>query len=283
MRIANIDGRLMLATPTGFIDVAQVSDGEYGPDPQSIFEDWAAFTQWSEDVDPVRHQVVEVTDDALWGPPVPRPAQVFAIGLNYREHADEAGLEYPSAPTVFTKFPTSLTGHQSAVTLPEGTVDWEVELVAVIGKRCDNVAESQAWDHIAGLTVGQDLSERQMQLSGPVPQFSLGKSFRGFSPLGPELVTVDELPNRDDLEIGCALEGGETLQKGRTSDLIFNIPQLIAHLSSVCPLLPGDLVFTGTPSGVGLGRKPPKFLQPGDVLVSWIEGIGTLRNPMVAR
>jgi 2-keto-4-pentenoate hydratase/2-oxohepta-3-ene-1,7-dioic acid hydratase in catechol pathway len=183
---------------------------------------------------------------------------------------------------VFTKFPTSLTGHDQAVTLPADTVDWEVELVAVVGTRCDYVSEADAWGHIAGVTVGQDLSERGLQLAGPAPQFSLGKSYRGFAPTGPELVTVDELPDRDDLEIGCALEGGEVLQKGRTADLIFTVPQLVAHLSAVCPLLPGDLIFTGTPSGVGGARKPPKFLRPGDVLTSWIEGVGTLRTPMIA-
>jgi 2,4-didehydro-3-deoxy-L-rhamnonate hydrolase len=161
-------------------------------------------------------------------------------------------------------------------------VDWEVELVVVIGHRCDRVPERAAWSHIAGVMVGQDLSERQLQLSGPAPQFSLGKSFPGFGPVGPELVTVDELANPDDLALGCRLEGGEILQNGSTRDLIFAVPELIARLSAVCPLLPGDLIFTGTPAGVGGGRTPPKFLQPGDVLVSWIDGVGELRNPMVA-
>ena len=158
----------------------------------------------------------EVTERSVWGPPVPRPRQVFAIGLNYRDHACEAQLEAPSTPPVFTKFPTSLTGHKCPVKLPAGSVDWEVELVAVIARRCDFVGSTQAWDHIAGLTVGQDLSERQLQLAGPAPQFSLGKSYRGFAPLGPELVTVDEFPDPDDVELGCRLEGGEILQKGRT-------------------------------------------------------------------
>ncbi|MBV6759990.1 fumarylacetoacetate hydrolase family protein [Rhodococcus opacus] len=282
MRIANIDGRLALAAGTGYIDVEQASGGAFGPDPQAVCDVWAEFTNWAARLDTSGHPVIGVTEQTLWGPPVPRPRQVFAIGLNYHDHAAESGLESPTVPPVFTKFPTSVTGHDQSVTLPADTVDWEVELVAVVGTRCDYVEAADAWDHIAGVTVGQDLSERGLQLAGPAPQFSLGKSYRGFAPTGPELVTVDELPDRDDLEIGCALDGGEVLQKGRTSDLIFSVPQLVAHLSAVCPLLPGDLIFTGTPSGVGGARKPPKFLRPGDVLTSWIEGVGTLRNTMTA-
>jgi 2,4-didehydro-3-deoxy-L-rhamnonate hydrolase len=281
VRIANISGRLALAAGDAYVDVARASDGAFGPDPQGVYDNWQDFTGWAGSVDVSNHPRFEVTRESVWGPPVPRPRQVFAIGLNYRGHAAEVQLEAPSAPAVFTKFPTSLTGHECPVRLPAGSVDWEVELVAVIGRRCDFVDAEAAWGYVAGLTVGQDLSERELQLAGPVPQFSLGKSYRGFAPLGPELVTVDEFPNPDDLELGCRLEGGEILQKGRTSDLIFSVPQLVAELSSVCPLLPGDLIFTGTPAGVGLARNPKTFLRPADVLVSWVEGVGTLRNPMV--
>lgn len=282
MRIANIDGQLAFATATGYIDVAQASDGRFGPDAQSVYAEWASFTEWAGKLDTSAHPLIETSEQTNWGAPVPSPRQVFAIGLNYSEHAAESNIAAPPTPAVFTKFPSSVTGHQHEITLPDGSVDWEAELVVVIGKQCDFVDEANAWDHVAGLTIGQDLSERQLQRSGQVPQFSLGKSYRGFAPLGPEVVTVDEVPDRSNLEIGCRLEGGEILQKGRTSDLIFTIPALIAHLSSVCPLLPGDIIFTGTPSGVGAARTPPKFLQPGDILVTWIEGIGTLRNPMVA-
>ncbi|MGY0499273.1 fumarylacetoacetate hydrolase family protein [Nocardia sp. FBN12] len=281
MRIANIDGRLALAANNGYLDVAKASDGRFGPDPQAVFEDWSTFVDWASRFDTAAHPVVETTEQTVWGPPVPRPRQIFAIGLNYHDHAAESGLDSPTVPPVFTKFPTSLTGHEQPVILPADTVDWEVELVAVIGTRCDYVSESDAWDHIAGVTVGQDLSERSLQLAGPAPQFSLGKSYRGFAPTGPELVTVDELPDRNNLEIGCAV-ADEVLQQGRTADLIFTVPQLVAHLSAVCPLLPGDLIFTGTPAGVGGARKPPKFLRPGDVLISWIEGVGTIRTPLVA-
>jgi 2-keto-4-pentenoate hydratase/2-oxohepta-3-ene-1,7-dioic acid hydratase in catechol pathway len=142
------------------------------------------------------------------------------------------------------------------------------------------VAESAAWDHVAGLTVGQDLSERIVQWAG-AGQFSLGKSFPGFGPMGPWLVTPDEVPNRDDLELGCAIDG-ETVQKSRTSNMVFGVSRLVAELSAVLPLLPGDVIFTGTPAGIGAARKPPRFLKPGEVLTSYVEGIGTLRNRLVA-
>lgn len=282
MRIANIDGRLALATDGGYVDVASAGDGSFGPDAQSVYGEWEAFRKWAGELDTAALPRIAVSDETRWESPVPEPRQVFAIGLNYSEHAGESNMELPPTPAVFTKFPSSITGHDRPVVMPDGSVDWEVELVVVIGERADFVSEEDAWKHIAGVTIGQDLSERQLQLSGGVPQFSLGKSYRGFAPIGPELVTVDELPDRENLEIGCRLEGGEILQQGRTKDLIFTIPALIAHLSSVCPLLPGDVIFTGTPSGVGAAREPQKFLQAGDVLISWIEGVGTLRTPMVS-
>jgi 2-keto-4-pentenoate hydratase/2-oxohepta-3-ene-1,7-dioic acid hydratase in catechol pathway len=154
-----------------------------------------------------------------------------------------------------------------------------VELVAVIGTRADRVAEGDAWGHIAGLTVGQDISDRTLQFAAGM-QFSLGKSRRGYGPMGPWLVTPDEIPDRDDLALGCAVDG-ETVQDGRTSDLIFSVPQLVTELSAVLPLLPGDVIFTGTPSGVGMARKPPRSLQPGMVLETWVEGIGTIRSRCV--
>ncbi len=287
MRFANREGRFVLATDTGYVDVATASGGRFGPDPLDALEHWVELRDWTAGAveRAGEHDAAEPGDDPAGGSlraPVPNPRQVFGIGLNYSDHVAESGFTPPASPAVFTKFPTSVTGPHDTVVLPPGSVDWEVELVVVIGVRCESVTEDDAWSHVAGVTVGQDLSERQLQLAGPAPQFSLGKSFPGFAPIVPELVTVDELPNPNDLALGCALEGGETLQDGRTSNLIFSVPALIARLSAVCPLLPGDLIFTGTPAGVGGARTPPKFLTPGDVLVSWIEGVGSLRNPMVA-
>ncbi|MFF5407009.1 fumarylacetoacetate hydrolase family protein [Streptomyces misionensis] len=287
MRVANINGRLALKGPNGFIDVEIASEGRFGPDPQEAFDQWNDLVAWAPqmlaetDGAPAMASV-KLTETTVWGPPVPRPRQVFAVGLNYRDHVVESELEVPQEPSVFTKFGTSLTGHENPVELPGGTVDWEAELVVVIGSHCHRATRETAWSYVAGLTVGQDLSERRLQLTGPAPQFSLGKSYPGFGPLGPELVSTDEFADPDDLELGCMLEGGEVLQKSRTSEMIFDVPELVRRLSAVCPLLPGDLIFTGTPAGVGAARTPQKFLAPGDVLVTWIEGIGTLRNPMLA-
>ena len=213
--------------------------------------------------------------------PVPRPQQVLAIGLNYADHASESAVAVPSEPAVFTKFQSAITGPNAEVGLPTQTVDWEAELVVVVGRYAYRVDRENAWDHIAGLTIGQDLSERTRQLVPPVPQFSIGKSFPGFAPIGPEVVTVDELPNPDDLAIGCSING-ETVQDGRTADLIFSVPVLIERLSAILPLSPGDLIFTGTPSGVGHARDPQRYLSPGDVLDTWIAGIGRLRNTFVS-
>jgi len=204
---------------------------------------------------------------------------VFAIGLNYRSHAEESGMAIPEVPATFTKFPASLSGPFDPVEIVGGSVDWEVELVAVIGRRADRVDEADGWSHVAGLTVGQDISDRHLQFAAGM-QFSLGKSRRGYGPMGPWLVTPDELADPDDLALGCSVDG-ETVQDARSSDLIFGIPRLVAELSAVLPLLPGDVIFTGTPAGVGMTRQPARSLQPGQVLESWIEGIGTIRNHCV--
>ncbi len=204
---------------------------------------------------------------------------MFAIGLNYNEHAAEAGFARPdTVPPVFTKFPTCITGPYGEIRLPAGgRTDWEVELVAVIGPGGFKIDAASAWAHVAGLAVGQDLSERILQMASPSPQFSLGKSYPGFGPIGPWLVTVDEFDDPDDMELGCYVNG-EEVQKGRTSELLFPVPTLIGKLSHVTPLLSGDVIFTGTPSGVGMARTPQRFLAPGDELVSYVEGIGELRH-----
>jgi 2-keto-4-pentenoate hydratase/2-oxohepta-3-ene-1,7-dioic acid hydratase in catechol pathway len=208
---------------------------------------------------------------------------VLAIGLNYAEHAAESGFAVPEEPTVmFTKWPSCLTGPVTEVELPAGGhTDWEVELVVVIGRRAFRIGAADAWDHVAGLTVGQDISERILQTAGPSPQFSLAKSLPGFGPTGPWLVTPDEFDDPDDLELGCSVNGNQ-MQKGRTRDLIFSVPAMLAALSRRLPLLPGDVLFTGTPAGVGLGRSPQVWLAPGDELVSYVTGIGELRQHFIA-
>ncbi|WP_030738227.1 fumarylacetoacetate hydrolase family protein [Streptomyces sp. NRRL S-31] len=276
MRIANLAGRLVLITPDGAVDVHKASDGRFSSDPQAVYDRWEEFRAWAGGTD---HGGAVPFDPADLGAPAPAPRQLLAVGLNYREHVSEAGYTVPEGmPPVFTKFVSSLTGPVTEVKLPAGGhTDWEVELVVVIGRAARGVPETEAWDHVAGLTVGQDLSERILQFEGPAPQFSLGKSYPGFGPTGPWLVTPDEFDDPDDLELTCAV-GGEELQRDRTRHLIFSVPALIARLSGVLPLLPGDVLFTGTPSGVGLGRSPQRWLADGDELVSSIEGIGELRQ-----
>lgn len=272
MKLANHGGRAALVLGDDIADVHQASGGRFGPDPMSVFDDWPAFLDFATAVTDGTGPLAE----AELGNPVPRPRQVFAIGLNYRSHAEESGMAVPAVPATFTKFPASLAGPFDDIELVGGVVDWEVELVAVIGRRADRVDEAVAWSHVAGLTVGQDISDRALQFAAG-SQFSLGKSRRGYGPMGPWLVSLDEIDDPDDLALGCSVDG-ETMQAARTSDLIFGVPRLIAELSAVLPLLPGDVVFTGTPAGVGGSRKPPRFLQPGQVLETWIDGVGTIRN-----
>ncbi|MFC4048750.1 fumarylacetoacetate hydrolase family protein [Actinomadura syzygii] len=279
MRVGNLECRSVVIVAERAVDVETASGGRFGPDPQAVYQDWDAFRDWAATVSEAEGAAFDPAD---LGAPVPEPRQVFAIGLNYRDHALESGFDVPDGlPPVFTKFATSITGPVTEVALPPGgDTDWEVELVAVIGQRARNVPAADAWDHIAGLTVGQDISERVSQLAGPAPQFSLGKSFPGFAPTGPWVVTPDEFADPDDLALGSAING-EDVQKARTRELIFSIPLLVERLSAVLPLLPGDLVFTGTPAGVGLGRSPQRWLAPGDELVSYVEGIGELRQRFV--
>jgi 2-keto-4-pentenoate hydratase/2-oxohepta-3-ene-1,7-dioic acid hydratase in catechol pathway len=288
MRIANLDNRATLVSgPAGeekAIDIAQVSRGRFGPELPAIYRVWRELTEWARGLDVAGlHADAEAIDRAKLGAPSPAPRQVFAVGLNYHAHAAESGLPAPNElPPVFTKYVSSFSGPDTTVVLPaRGNVDWEVELVAIMGREASGIDESAVWEHVAGLTVGQDISERITQLRGPAPQFGLGKSFRGFSPQGPWLVTPDEFETPDDLELGCALDG-EEVQKGRTRDLIFPVAKLIAALSQTVTLYPGDVVFTGTPAGVGLGREPQRFIHARQRLDSWIEGIGELHQTFIA-
>ncbi len=271
-RLGNLAGRTALIWDDGTADVASRSSGRWGPGAQSLLADWDRFQDWARQLPSPGNGPADMS--AL-GPPVPAPRQVFAIGLNYRDHAAEAGYDSSGLPQVFTKFPTCLTGPISTVTVVSPRLDWEVELVAVIGRRADHAADSHGWDHVAGLMVGQDLSARDVQLAGAAPQWSLGKSFPGFGPTGPFMVPASAVADPGDLPIDCRLNG-EIVQHARTSQLIWSVPELIARISSVCPLLPGDLIFTGTPAGVGNRRTPPRYLAPGDRLVSRIGGIGEL-------
>jgi 2-keto-4-pentenoate hydratase/2-oxohepta-3-ene-1,7-dioic acid hydratase in catechol pathway len=277
MRLLNSGGRLKIVAATGLVDVEEASGGEFSHDPQAVYQRWEAFREWAERLGAGSG---EVTDLSNLDAPAPRPAQVFAIGLNYVDHAGESGFDVPDEPMVFTKFLSSFTGPSGEIVLPPGNVDWEVEMVVVMGRTARNIAEQDAWSYVAGLTVGQDLSERAAQMRGPAPRFSLAKSHPGFTPMGAIMVTVDEFEDPDDLAVECRING-ETVQSARTSDMIFSVPELLVYLSRIVTLLPGDLIFTGTPPSVGMGRVPQRYLQHGDVLETCVEGVGQMVHHLV--
>ena len=282
MRLANIANRLTLVSADQeIIDVANETNEEFSPRVQECYERWDELREVAANLEGTTGKPLTQVPPSQFGNPVPQPRQIFAIGLNYADHAAEAGLAVPEDLTVFTKFVTSLTGPYGTITLPPGTVDWEVELVAVIGRGGSDIPAEEAWGHVAGLSVGQDLSERTMQTSGPAPQFSLAKSFPGFGPIGPLLASPDEFDDPDNIELGCTING-EQVQNGTTANMVFPVPEIIARLSRVTSLLPGDVIFTGTPAGVGIGRVPQRFLAPGDELVTYMRGLGEMRHQMQA-
>jgi 2-keto-4-pentenoate hydratase/2-oxohepta-3-ene-1,7-dioic acid hydratase in catechol pathway len=213
--------------------------------------------------------------------PVPRPPKLICIGLNYRDHAAEARQEIPKVPTIFAKFSNIVIGPGDAIVLPKISrkPDYEAEFMFVIGAGGRNIAAQDWQRHVFGYTVFNDVSARDFQSA--TSQWMIGKTFDTFAPMGPYLVSADEIPDPHALDISLRI-AGEVLQHSNTRELIFKIPDLIAYLSSVVTLEPGDVVATGTPAGVGFARKPPRYLQPGDEVIINIEGIGELRNPVIS-
>ncbi len=213
--------------------------------------------------------------------PIPRPSRIFAIGLNYQKHADESKMAVQKVPTVFMKLASSVVGPDAPIILPKISTqpDYEAEFGVVIGKPGYQIAAEDWQQHVFGYTIVNDVSARDIQLA--TSQWTLGKSFPSFSPIGPAIVTADEVPDPHSLDISLTIDG-ETLQSSNTSDLIFKIPALIAHLSSLTPLEAGDIISTGTPEGVGLGRTPQRWLKPGEEIIITISKLGQLRNRTVA-
>jgi 2-keto-4-pentenoate hydratase/2-oxohepta-3-ene-1,7-dioic acid hydratase in catechol pathway len=272
-RLVNANGRAALERDGRWYDLAQLSGDATLADPLAAV---------------ARHRELHVLDErcqsatgggpiaeAVLGAPIPRPRQVFGIGLNYRDHAGESGAPLPPAPLTFTKFPSCIAGPTADVPLSGDMVDWEVEIVAVIGDVARRVDVADAWSVVAGLTLGQDISDRAVQMAGVPAQFCLGKSFANYGPTGPALVSTDAFDDPNDIALWCDV-AGERMQAARTTELIFPIPTLVAYLSSICPLYPGDLIFTGTPSGVGMARG--RYLAPGQTIISGADVIGELRN-----
>jgi 2-keto-4-pentenoate hydratase/2-oxohepta-3-ene-1,7-dioic acid hydratase in catechol pathway len=279
VRLVNAGGRAGVLVSGALVDVERNSAGRFGSDPMQALARWDEFRSWAEGLRAGAGDAP--VDERSLGPCVPRPTKVFGIGLNYRSHAAEANFELPKQPLVFTKFPNCLVGPRADVVLTSERVDYEVELVAVIGRRGRAIRDSRASDHVAGYCVGQDISDRALQFADKPPQFSLGKSADTFGPIGPAVVSLDAFADPDDLPLWCEVSG-QRLQEDRTSNLIFPVAELVAYLSRFCTLEPGDLIFTGTPAGVGSTRDPRRYLAPDDLIESGIDGVGQLRNRCIA-
>ncbi|MGB7104825.1 MAG: fumarylacetoacetate hydrolase family protein, partial [Acidimicrobiales bacterium] len=262
MRLANLAGRATIVTEHGLIDLATSSNGAFSTSVDKCISQLDKIQAWLESATPEPTDPTtanELLGDSRLGPVVVRPQQIFAVGLNYRRHAEEMNLALPSEPMVFTKFVSSLSGPNDDVPLPSATTDFEAELVVVIGKTARDVGTSDALNVVAGYCVGQDFSERALQMKGTPAQFSLGKSYRNFTPLGPWLTTTEEVGDPNNLAIRCSVNGTQ-YQDSNTSDMVFSVGELVSYLSGVIEVRPGDLIFTGSPHGVGQGQRPPVYL-----------------------
>jgi len=265
-----LDGRAIPIQGAGFASVLEVIEG--GAEAQTRVRRWIAGPASSHGLDPA---------GLTFAAPIPRPPKLICIGLNYRDHAAESKLAIPEVPTMFAKFPTAVIGPGQPIVLPKNSTkpDYEAEFAVVIGRRGRHVAEDDWRDYVFGYTILNDVSARDFQMA--TSQWMIGKTFDTFAPFGPAIVTADEIADPHNLRISLTLNG-ETMQDSSTGNLIFKLPQLIAYLSSVFTLEPGDVIATGTPAGVGFARKPPRWLRPGDEVRIQIEGLGELVNPVVA-
>lgn len=275
-KLANIKGRAALLNEESFYDLEKISEGNLSHDTTN-----ALFHL--EELDELDNKLndLEATgkiSEAEFDAPVSFPKNCYAIGLNYRNHAEEANMTIPEVPMVFTKHTSCLVGATADVEMRSNYVDYEAELVVVIGLSGKDISKDQAWNHVAGLCVGQDISDRPAQFASTPPMFNLGKSFDTFGPMGPALVSPDSLPNKESLVIECKVND-EIRQNDNTDDLIFDVPTIISYLSEIVTLNTGDVIFTGTPGGVGVSQG--KFLKDGDIITTSIEGLGTLTNKCV--
>ncbi|MGH3306603.1 MAG: fumarylacetoacetate hydrolase family protein [Nocardioides sp.] len=276
--------RLGVRTDDGVIDVQRAADDAGTSAPASIRE---AIAGGSAAADQLERLLTEGRAEPIaeaglrFAPAVPDPDKIICVGANYRKHAKEAGIPIPETPIYFPKYNNSLSAHRDDVALPNVTQrgDYEVELVAVIGRDTRNVDSSTALDHIFGYATGNDLSARELQQRNS--QWMYGKAIDGFAPLGPYVVTADEVPDPQALGLQCSVNG-ELRQSSNTRDMIFGVADLVADLSRIMTLSPGDLIYTGTPEGVALGMATPKWLQVGDEVACEVEGLGRLVTYLVA-
>jgi 2-keto-4-pentenoate hydratase/2-oxohepta-3-ene-1,7-dioic acid hydratase in catechol pathway len=276
--------RLGVRTDDGVIDVRRAAEDAGTSAPSSMREAIAGGPAAAEQLERLltEGRAAPIAEaDLRFAPAVPDPDKIICVGANYRKHAEEAGIAIPESPIYFPKYKNSLSAHRDDVALPDVTQrgDYEVELVAIIGRDTRNVDASTALDHIFGYATGNDLSARELQKRSS--QWMYGKAIDGFAPLGPYVVTADEVPDPQTLDLQCWVNG-EIRQSSNTRDMIFGVAELVADLSRIMTLSPGDLIYSGTPEGVALGMETPKWLQVGDEVACEVEGLGRLATYLVA-
>jgi 2,4-diketo-3-deoxy-L-fuconate hydrolase len=274
-KLGSNSGRAIFIKDDKYYDVNTISNGDISSNSVEALSDTEKLSQLYLNLND--YESSGDLSDINLDPPI-IPTNVFAVGLNYKKHAEESNLEIPPFPMIFTKHSTCISGPKSDICMKSDMVDYEAELVFVIGKGGKDISKEDAWDHVAGLCVGQDISDRPVQFHATPPQFNLGKSFDTFGPIGPYLVSTDLFDNKESLKLQCWVND-ELRQETLTNDLIFDIPYLISYISEFITLNTGDVIFTGTPEGVGATQG--KFLKDGDILKTSIEGIGTLENKCV--
>ena len=274
-KLGSNSGRAIFIKDDKYYDVNTISNGDISSNSVEALSDTEKLSQLY--INLSDYEPCGDIGDINLDPPI-IPTNVFAVGLNYKKHAEESNLEIPPFPMIFTKHSTCISGPKSDICMKSDMVDYEAELVFVIGKGGKDISKEDAWQHVAGLCVGQDISDRPVQFHATPPQFNLGKSFDTFGPIGPYLVSTDLFDNKESLKLQCWVND-ELRQETLTNDLIFDIPYLISYISEFITLNTGDVIFTGTPEGVGATQG--KFLKDGDILKTTIEGIGTLENKCI--
>jgi len=281
MKLANLDGRPVIIRDDRCLDIHDASKGAIEAS-IAVLSDLSLHDELRNLADSAEESAWVEFEPSRLGR-VSRPYKAIGVALNYRAHAEESDLAIPDEPSVFAKFASSVVGPYDAIVVaPEfDKVDYEAEVVVVMGRTGKDIAEADAWSYVAGVTAGQDISDRKEQWRKPINQFTLPKSYDTFSPVGPVLVTLDEFEDPDDIEVVGQIDDLE-VQRGRTSDLIFSVPQLIAWLSRRTTFEPGDLIFTGTPAGCGVRRTPRLYLRDGMVVRTSVSGVGTMVNLVVA-
>ena len=273
---ANINNRSALVQGEAFFDLSTITNGAVSSDPMKAIQNSDLLHHYATQLDD--YESSGLIAEANVSAPIPQPRNSFGVGLNYQLHVEEAASKTPNTPMVFTKFPSSICGPTDAVIMRSDECDYEGELLVVIGKDGKDIPDEEAWSHVLGLSVGQDFSDRGIQYKDQPAQFNLGKSFDTFGPTGPYLVSTDSFADPNDLQIVTTVNG-EVRQNDRTSNMIFDIPTLISYISSITSLAAGDIIFSGTPEGVGF--RNGSFLKDGDIVETTIEGIGTMRNRCV--